>query len=103
MSENLSSLREPAKVMLLIVALATIPLFVVWMHVQEVRKKPALIPNSLWKNSTFSATCVMVLLSWATLQSLEWFISLLFVPPLLLGNLIKATKSRQTATSKYSI
>ena len=76
-SESTSSLREPAKVLLLIVALATIPLFVLWMYVQEARSKPALIPNSLWKSSTFSAICIMVLLTWATLQGMEWFLSLL--------------------------
>lgn len=77
MSGNISSIREPAKALLLILALATIPLFILWMHVQVKRGKPALIPNKLWKNSTFSAMCAMVLLSWATLQGMEWFLSLL--------------------------
>lgn len=79
MSGNPESLRDPSRLLLLVIALGTIPLFVVWMHVQAGRGKPALIPNSLWKNATFSAICMMVLLSWATLQSLEWFISLLSV------------------------
>ena len=79
MSGNISSLREPTKALLLILALATIPLFILWMHVQEMRGRPALIPNSLWRNPTFSAICVMVFLSWATLQGMEWFLSLLYV------------------------
>ena len=86
MSGNLSNILRPANILLFLIAIATIPLFVLWMHAQEARGKPALIPNSLWKNSTFSAICAMVLLSWATLQSLEWFISLLFASPSCLFN-----------------
>ena len=76
MSGDLSSFREPAKILLLVIAVLTIPLFLIWMHVQEKRGRPALIPNSLWKSPTFSAICAMVLLTWAALQGMEWFLSL---------------------------
>lgn len=53
-------------------------IFPFWMHFQERRGKPALIPNSIWKNTIFSTICIMVLMSWAVLQSMEWFFSLFF-------------------------
>ena len=80
MAENPPSILQPANILLLVMAVATIPLFIIWMKAQEAQGKPALIPNSLWRNSTFTAICLMVLLSWATLQSMEWFLSLLYLP-----------------------
>ena len=76
MAGNISSFVQPAKLLLFIISILTMPLFVLWMHVQEKRGRPALIPNSLWKSSIFSAMCAMILLTWATLQGMEWFISL---------------------------
>lgn len=51
--------------------------FVGWVHRQVEVKKPALIPNSLWKNATFSSICVTIALSFAVLNSMELFCSLL--------------------------
>lgn len=52
--------------------------FIIWVGRQEKRNKPALIPNSLWKNSTFVSICMTVLLSWAVLNGMELFCSLFF-------------------------
>ena len=76
LTASTSHIRDASNIAILSIALAMIPLFIFWMHRQERLGKPALIPNSLWKNKAFLAICLMVLLSWAVLQSMEWFLSL---------------------------
>jgi hypothetical protein len=46
------------------------------MHYRERAGKPALIPNTLWKNLPFASTCVMVMLSYGALNSMALFSSL---------------------------
>ena len=48
------------------------------MRRQERQGKPALIPNSLWANLPFTTICILVLLSWAVVNSMELFFSLFF-------------------------
>lgn len=72
-----SRLRDAPNIALLSIAAALIPAFIFWMGRQERLGKPALIPNSLWRNIAFTAICLMVLLSWAVIQSMEFFLSLL--------------------------
>jgi hypothetical protein len=54
-----------------------LPAFSAWVHYQVKRDKPALIPNSLWKNMSFTSICATVALSNAVLNSMELFASLL--------------------------
>ncbi|RYP10137.1 hypothetical protein DL764_000847 [Monosporascus ibericus] len=77
-SNDTSSIKEAPQIVLLSIALACIPAFAFWMEQQKRRGKPALIPNSLWKTTAFSSICVMVLLTWAILQSIEYLLSLYF-------------------------
>ena len=49
------------------------------MHRQEKLNKPALIPNSLWKKTTFTTVCLLVLASTAVTNCMELFSSLLYV------------------------
>ncbi|KAF2236774.1 aminotriazole resistance protein [Viridothelium virens] len=78
MTGSLASVRSALNATLLSISLVLIPAFIWWMHFQEKRGKPALIPNSLWKNARFSFICIIVFLSWAVLNSMEWFFSLFF-------------------------
>jgi hypothetical protein len=55
--------------------------FILWMHYQVKWDRPALIPNSLWKNLTFSSMCATITLSFAVITCLELFASLLYVHP----------------------
>lgn len=48
------------------------------MHRRERMGKPALVPNKLWRNHTFTATCIMVALSYGVVNSIELFSSLYF-------------------------
>lgn len=73
---NLSSIREASNIVLLSIATALIPAFIFWMNHQEIKGRPALIPNSLWKKTAFAAICIMVMLDWAALNSMEIFFSL---------------------------
>lgn len=50
--------------------------FPLWMHYRERAGKSALIPNVLWKNTLFASTCMMVMLSYGALNSMELFSSL---------------------------
>lgn len=68
---------KPANISALVVAAFAAPAFVSWVGRQERLGKPALIPNSLWKSPAFTAVCLMVLFSWAVMQSLSIFFSLL--------------------------
>lgn len=59
-----SNIREPASIALLSVAFALIPVFVLWVGRQERLGRPAIIPNSLWRNRTFTTICLAVFMTW---------------------------------------
>ncbi|KAL8754486.1 MAG: hypothetical protein Q9199_004310 [Rusavskia elegans] len=73
-----SSIKEPLNATLITVAAVLVPVFVLWVGRQERHGKPALIPNSLWKIPAFTAVCLMVLLSWGVMNSMEYFVSLFY-------------------------
>ena len=74
----MSSLTHPSNIVLLSFSLALVPAFIFWVGRQERLSRPALIPNSLWGNVAFCSICLMLLLSWSALNTLEWFSSLFF-------------------------
>ncbi|KAM0718953.1 hypothetical protein Q7P37_006025 [Cladosporium fusiforme] len=78
LSADLTSIRSAATASLLAVSIALLISFPIWMHYRERARKPALIPNKLWKNATFTSTCIMVALSNGTANSFELFSSLYF-------------------------
>ena len=51
------------------------------MGYRERTGRTPLIPNSLWSKTSFTTICIMVMLSWAGLNSMEFFFSLLCVLP----------------------
>jgi len=69
-------MHDAFNITLLSLATVLIPAFVLWMERQERLGKPTLVPNSLWRNSAFVSICLIVLLSWAVVQSMELFLSL---------------------------
>ncbi|KAL2829864.1 major facilitator superfamily domain-containing protein [Aspergillus pseudoustus] len=72
------SLGDTYIIVLLVIALVLLPVFVGWVEYQERNGRPALIPNSLWKNTVFSATCLIVFFAWAEFNALQYFTSLYF-------------------------
>ena len=77
LSADIDSMSSAVNISLLCLGVALIPVFIFWMHRQEKLRKPALIPNRLWKNAAFSSVCVMVVLSNAVINCMELFTSLL--------------------------
>lgn len=77
LSADVTSIKSPTSVSLLCLSFALMPAFALWMRRQENLSKPALIPNGLWKNATFSSVCIMVLLINAVCNCMELFSSLL--------------------------
>jgi hypothetical protein len=63
---------------ILVIAILLIPAFVFWVGRQERLGKPALIPNSLWKNIAFTCTCIAVFFTWAVFNAFQYFSALYF-------------------------
>ncbi|RSL53499.1 hypothetical protein CEP54_010390 [Fusarium duplospermum] len=78
LSADVKTIRQPGSIVMLCLSTIALLSFVGWVHRQVRAKKPALIPNSLWKNATFSSICVTIALSFAVLNSMELFCSLFF-------------------------
>lgn len=78
LSTDASSMKRPTAIVLLVLSLALGAMFPWWMNRQGQLGRPALVPNSLWKNMAFTTICVLVLLSWAVMNSMELFSSLFF-------------------------
>ena len=76
-STSTSYIRHANVIALLSVSVFLIPVFIFWVGRQERLQRPALIPNSLWKKMPFTSMCLMVLLSYAVMQTMELFCSLL--------------------------
>ncbi|KAL8710418.1 MAG: hypothetical protein Q9220_005019 [cf. Caloplaca sp. 1 TL-2023] len=74
-----SSIKDPLNATLMAVAAALIPIFAFWVGRQERLGKPALIPNSIWKIPAFTAVCLMVMVSWGVMNSMEFFVSLFLI------------------------
>lgn len=66
-----SSIRQPSSIVLLLLALALIPLFIFWVGRQERLGKPAIVPNSLWRNRIFTTICIAVFFTWGSFNSIE--------------------------------
>ncbi|KAF1361540.1 integral membrane protein, partial [Lizonia empirigonia] len=77
-SDDSQRIHDAPQIALLSIGVACLPSFVFWVRRQEQRGKPALIPNSLWKDLAFSSICIMVFLTWAIVHSLEYLFSLFF-------------------------
>lgn len=75
-STDSNNIRQPYAIALLVTSLLLMLLFPIWMRRQEKNGKPALIPNSLWKNMTFTTICVLTVLIWGVQNSMELFSSL---------------------------
>lgn len=73
-----SKMKDTMNIIILSIALALLPAFIFWVGWQERKGKPAIIPNSLWKNAAFTCICLAVFLTWAAFNSFGYFASLFF-------------------------
>lgn len=73
-----SSIKQPSSIALLTLALALIPAFVFWVGRQENKGRPAIIPNSLWRNRIFTTICIAVFFTWGSFNALETIMTFYF-------------------------
>ncbi|KAK5107135.1 hypothetical protein LTR62_001693 [Meristemomyces frigidus] len=73
-----SDIRQPATLSFLIVALVLVPVFIFWVGRQERLGRPAIIPNSLWRNKIFTTICLAVFLTWGSFNALETILTFYF-------------------------
>ena len=77
-TSDVANMRQASNIVILSVSLALVPAFIFRMARRERMQKPVLIPNSLWKNRAFTCVCLMMLLVYAEMQTMELFASLFF-------------------------
>lgn len=75
-SSSYKRLDDAENIALLSVSLVLLGAFPFWMDYQVKHGRPALIPNKLWHNSSFTSVCVAVFLCWASLNGIEYFTTL---------------------------
>lgn len=63
-------------IVLFTVALILLILFPIYMRYRVRRGKPAIIPNKLWRNIPFTATCIAVFFCWAAFNAFQYFATL---------------------------
>ena len=69
-------LSEAQNIVLLLISIALLAVFPLYMRYQVRRQKPAIIPNKLWRNASFTTTCIAVFFCWASLNALQYFTTL---------------------------
>jgi len=77
LSDSVSKITSPQVILSLTITVVFGAGFIPWMSMRQHQRLSLLIPSSLWRNSRFNVTCVLVILCWATSNSIEWFFSLL--------------------------
>lgn len=75
---NTSDIREPSSIALLSISFALIPVFILWVGRQERLGRPAIIPNSLWRNRTFTTICLAVFMTWGAFNAVETLLTFYF-------------------------
>jgi hypothetical protein len=76
LSADSNNIRLPSSIAMLVTSIALMILFPLWMRFQERGGRPALVPNSLWRNLPFSSICALTVLTWGVQNSMELFSSL---------------------------
>ena len=75
-SSSYKRLDNPENIVMLVTSLALLSAFPFWMNHQVKRDRPALIPNRVWRNWSFTSVCVAVFFSWASFNGIEYFTTL---------------------------
>lgn len=74
----MSSIHQPTTIALLAIGMALTPAFILWVGRQERLGKPAIVPNSLWRNKVFTPICIGVFLTWGMFNAVENYVSFTF-------------------------
>ncbi|KAH6643991.1 major facilitator superfamily domain-containing protein [Boeremia exigua] len=77
-AKQTEKIKEAETLSTLVLGVALIPSFILWVGRQEKLGRPAVIPNSLWRNRIFSVICAGVFIIWGTFNAVETFQTLYF-------------------------
>ena len=69
-------LSDVQNIVLLVVSVLGLVAFPFYMNYQEGRRKPAIIPNRLWRNASFTSICIAVFFCWAAFNAFQYFSTL---------------------------
>lgn len=75
-SADSDNIKSTEAIVLLVLSILLMAGFPVWMHLQEKRGQPVLVPNYLWKNKSFASICALVVITWGVVNGMELFSSL---------------------------
>lgn len=78
LTEDVSKIRGPTALATLVTGVTLIPVFIFWMRRHERLGRPAVIPNTLWKNRVFTAICINVFITWGTFNAAEQLLTFVF-------------------------
>ncbi|KAF2844367.1 integral membrane protein [Plenodomus tracheiphilus IPT5] len=77
-TDKVVNITQPGTLVTLILSVVLAPAFVLWVGRQERLGKPAVIPNSLWRNRIFTTICLGLFLTWGAVTSSDSYQSLFF-------------------------
>ncbi|KAL8786850.1 MAG: hypothetical protein Q9195_008043 [Heterodermia aff. obscurata] len=69
-------LSEVQNIVLLVVSVLGLIAFPFYMNYRERHRKPAIIPNRLWRNAAFTSICIAVFFCWAAFNAFQYFSTL---------------------------
>jgi hypothetical protein len=75
---DLTMMKQPVNITLLVLSFVFLAAFVLWVGRQERLGRPALIPNSLWQHKGFSCICFNVFCVWAAFNAFEQYANFFF-------------------------
>ena len=75
---SVTQIRQPSTIAILVTAFLLIPTFIFWVGRQEKLGKPAIIPNSLWRNQIFTIICISVFFIWGAFNAFETILTFYF-------------------------
>ncbi|WYZ43413.1 hypothetical protein EsH8_VI_001112 [Colletotrichum jinshuiense] len=70
-TDSIYDIKKAENIALLTISAALIGGFIVWVERQERLGRPAIIPNSLWKNRSFTSICISVFMVWGAFNATE--------------------------------
>ncbi|PYH96681.1 MFS general substrate transporter [Aspergillus ellipticus CBS 707.79] len=77
-SSSYHNMPDARNIVLLAISVCLLIAFPFWINYQTKHSRPALIPNRLWRNPSFTSICVSVFFCWASLNGIEYFATLYF-------------------------
>ena len=77
-TSSYTNFTERPNIALFVLSIVLLGVFPFWMSYQVRHGRPAIVPNRLWKNAAFTATCIAVFFCWASLNAIEYFTTLYF-------------------------